>query len=126
MESQRFANCENFCQVIWRPRCVRRRSTRSQSCWIAVRNCCRRVELPGVALSLHQPRNTLDNQEPTSARSLCISLVSKSFSSRSLLAEEMRRMVKSPFRVFSLMCVKPRKSNVSGGPSPRFERRSAA
>ena len=31
----------------------------------------------------------------------------------------LRRTVKAPFRVFPLMCVKPRKSNVSGLPSPR-------
>ena len=35
-------------------------------------------------------------------------------------------MVNSPRRVFPLICVKPRKSKVSGGPCPRFARRSSA
>ena len=37
-----------------------------------------------------------------------------------------RRTVKRPFLVFAQMCVKPRKSNVSGSPSPRRARLWAA
>ena len=49
--------------------------------------------------------------------------MSKAFTSRSLaairLAIVLRRSAKRPVRVFPHMCVKPRKSNVSGRPRPR-------
>jgi hypothetical protein len=45
---------------------------------------------------------------------------------RNLLATVFRRTVNLPFRVLPHMCVKPRKSNVSGFPSPRLLRRSTA
>jgi hypothetical protein len=38
----------------------------------------------------------------------------------------MRLSQNCPFRFFAQMCVKPKKSNVSGFPRPRFFRRSAA
>ena len=89
---------------------------------LEVRNCCRRSELPGIGWYWHHPRNTLDRQDPTSARSMRILFLSVSFSSfrfaRSFLIAVIRRMAKPPFRVVSQMCVKPRKVNVSGGPSP--------
>ena len=69
------------------------------------------------------------SQDLTSARSGCINAgVAFQFSQlvAHFLAREMRRMVKSPLRVLPQMWVKPRKSNVSGGPAPRLVLRSAA
>ena len=43
---------ENLAQVSRRPRWLRRRSMRSQMTWIASRNCCSRVELPGGSIVL--------------------------------------------------------------------------
>ncbi len=86
--------------------------------------------IPRDRVVIAHPRNTLDSQEPTSARSLCIFRFSLSFSSfsvpRNVFLAEMRWIMKSPFRVVPLRCVKPGKSNVSGGPAPRSDRRSAA
>jgi len=75
----------NFSHVSRRLRCVRRRRGAVPDRCKAVRNCRRRIELPGTAWYWHHPRNTCDSHAPTAAGASCIFRFSVLVSSRNLL-----------------------------------------
>src|SRR5215472_1340879 len=76
------------------------------------------------------PRTTLPSHRPCSGTGSCRRCLSwslTSFSFARIRFEIVIRLTwKRPVPVFAQMCVKPRKSNVSGFPAPRAARRTAA